>query len=283
MERAFAYLREVGPGKIVEQELSEQLSAIESQAARQGFMIVHAYQDEGEDGSRQITSRHGWNEMMLAMYSGDVCVVFVQKLASLSAAEVWQEVVIADFKRHNFRLVSVNEPNLLVTDFARMGIKFILESGASYEQSQIPVRLHGARLRAKANAGRSEGKKPYGFFRGEQDVIVRMCELRASGLGYDRIAAQMNADAISTRTGKPWHGVVVNRILKTWTKRFPAHKTLNSEWDLKAKQEIRKFLDTAVDLRNSGSALITTNHSTRSSKAEKAGMDLNMRKNSRRG
>ena len=37
--------------------------------------------------------------------------------------------------------------------------------------------------------------------------------LRASGMGFDRIAAQLNADGLQTRTGARWHGLVVNRIL----------------------------------------------------------------------
>lgn len=37
--------------------------------------------------------------------------------------------------------------------------------------------------------------------------------VRAEGLGFDRIAARLNAEQAPTRTGRPWHGVVVNRIL----------------------------------------------------------------------
>jgi len=40
-----------------------------------------------------------------------------------------------------------------------------------------------------------------------------MKALRAEGLGFDRIAAKLNEEGLSTRTGRPWHGVVVNRIL----------------------------------------------------------------------
>jgi hypothetical protein len=40
-----------------------------------------------------------------------------------------------------------------------------------------------------------------------------MRALRATGLGFDRIAAQLNAEGLKTRTGARWHGLVVNRIL----------------------------------------------------------------------
>ena len=46
-----------------------------------------------------------------------------------------------------------------------------------------------------------------------QAVIERMAVLRAAGLGFDRIAAQLNTESLPTRTGGRWHGVVVNRIL----------------------------------------------------------------------
>jgi hypothetical protein len=40
-----------------------------------------------------------------------------------------------------------------------------------------------------------------------------MKTLRAEGLGFDRISARLNEENIPTRTGRPWHGVVMNRIL----------------------------------------------------------------------
>ncbi len=40
-----------------------------------------------------------------------------------------------------------------------------------------------------------------------------MKSLREKGLGFDRIAAELNRQGIPTRSGKLWHGIVVNRIL----------------------------------------------------------------------
>ena len=69
-------------------------------------------------------------------------------------------------------------------------------------------------MRMKATTGRCEGRKPYGYFEGEDAVIDRMKALRAEAMGFDRIAAQMNTEGIETRTRGRWHGVMVNRILK---------------------------------------------------------------------
>ena len=56
------------------------------------------------------------------------------------------------------------------------------------------------------------GRNPYGFYDGESTTLERLKALRADGLGFDRIAADERG-TIPTRTGRPWHGVVVNRIL----------------------------------------------------------------------
>ena len=63
--------------------------------------------------------------------------------------------------------------------------------------------VRGARMRKRAKEGRCEGRKPYGFYEGEDKVIERMKALRADGLGYDRIAAQMNAEGIATLNPRP--------------------------------------------------------------------------------
>jgi len=84
---------------------------------------------------------------------------------------------------------------------------------AQYEKSQIVLKLRGARLRKKAKTGRCEGRKPYGAREGEAAVLARVKALRSEGLGFDRIAARLNEEQVPTRTGRPWHGVVINRIL----------------------------------------------------------------------
>ena len=57
------------------------------------------------------------------------------------------------------------------------------------------------------------GRKPFGYFKGEPEAIMKMRSLREQGLGFDRIAAELNKEGVPTRSRKMWHGVVVNRIL----------------------------------------------------------------------
>jgi hypothetical protein len=43
--------------------------------------------------------------------------------------------------------------------------------------------------------------------------MLRMKELRDTGMGFDRIAALLNLEGIKPRRGKQWWGLAVNKIL----------------------------------------------------------------------
>jgi hypothetical protein len=83
---------------------------------------------------------------------------------------------------------------------------------AEYEKTTIVLKLRGARIRTKDKAGRCEGAKPYGTLSGEAEVIERMA-LRASGMAFEKIATQLNAEGIAPRRGLKWYGKTVDKIL----------------------------------------------------------------------
>jgi DNA invertase Pin-like site-specific DNA recombinase len=124
-----------------------------------------------------------------------------------------QEATIADLRKHGFGVISVAEPDLMENDPSRKAFRQMMGVFAEYEKDTIVAKLRGARLRMRAKEGRCEGRKPYGFYDGEEAVIERMTALRATGLGFDRVAVQLNTEGLKTRTGARWHGLVVNRIL----------------------------------------------------------------------
>ena len=101
----------------------------------------------------------------------------------------------------------------VLNDPTRILVRQMMGALAQYEKSQIVLKLRGARMRKRAKEGRCEGRKPFGFYEGEEAALDRIKTLRAEGLGFDRIAGRMNEECIPTPTGPPWHGVVINRIL----------------------------------------------------------------------
>jgi DNA invertase Pin-like site-specific DNA recombinase len=213
MQKAHAYLRVSGKGQVEGDGFTRQLKAIKDYAAAHAIKIVNVYREEGVSGTAESASRPAWTELMTALHANGVRVVIIEKLDRLARDLMVQETIIADLRKNGFELVSVAEPDLMANDPTRILVRQMMGAVGQYEKSQIVLKLRGARVRKKATTGRCEGRKPYGFFEGEAAVLERMKVLRAEGLGFDRIAAKLNEEGVPTRTGKPWHGVVVNRIL----------------------------------------------------------------------
>ena len=213
MTKAFGYLRVSGKGQVDGDGFPRQLKAIREYAAAHEIKIVSVYREEGVSGTKDSADRPAWSELMTALHANGVRVVIIEKLDRLARDLMVQETIIADLRKHGFELVSVAEPDLMANDPTRILVRQMMGAVAQYEKSQIVLKLRGARLRKRTKEGRCEGRKPFGYYEGEPAALDRIKALRAEGLGFDRIAARMNEERIPSRTGKPWHGVVVNRIL----------------------------------------------------------------------
>ena len=214
MTKAFAYLRVSGKGQLDGDGFTRQRAAIRTYAVAHDFKLMREFREEGVSGTIETMDRPAWAEMMATLHSNGVRTVIVERLDRLARDLMVQEAAIADLRKHGFQLVSVAEPDLMANDPTRVLMRQLMGAVAQYDKSQIVAKLRGARMRKRAVAGRCEGRKPFGHRGGEQAAIDRMKALRAEGMGFDRIAAKLNAEGIATRTGQPWHGVVINRILK---------------------------------------------------------------------
>src|ERR1035441_3361734 len=213
MSKAFGYLRVSGKGQVDGDGFPRQLQAINGYAAAHDIAVVKVFREKGVTGSKESMDRPAFAEMMTALHSNGVRTIIIEKLDRLARDLMVQEATIADLQKHGFTLVSVAEPDLMASDPTRILMRQLMGAVAQYDKSQIVLKLRGARMRMRAKEGRCEGRKPYGFYDGEEAVIERMKALRATGLGFDRIAAQLNTEGLKTRTGARWHGLLVNRIL----------------------------------------------------------------------
>ena len=172
------------------------------------------FREEGVSGTIENMDRPAWCELMAALHGDGVRTIVVERLDRLARKLMVQETAIADLHRNGFTLISTAEPDLMADDPTRIAMRQMQGIFAQYEKSQLVIKLRVARERTRAREGRCEGRKPFGYYQGEVEVVERLRVLRKKGLGYDRIAQELNAENVPTRTGKPWHGIVVNRILK---------------------------------------------------------------------
>lgn len=213
MTRAFAYLRVSGKGQVEGDGFTRQLKAIREYAAANDIKIANAYREKGVSGTKDLENRPALLELMTALHANGVKLVLVEKLDRLARDLMVQETIIGDLRKNGFDLISVSEPDLLQDDPSRKLMRQVFGAIAEYEKTMIVLKLRGARLRQKAKTGRCEGAKPYGSLSREAAVVARMKDLRATGMGFDRIAAQLNADGVKPRRGKKWWGLAVNKIL----------------------------------------------------------------------
>ena len=213
MTKAFAYLRVSGKGQVKGDGFTRQRAAIKTYAEAHDLKVVLEFREEGVSGAVETMDRPVWAEMLSVLHSNGVRTIVVEKLDRLARDLMVQEAAIADLRKHGFELISVTEPDLMANDPTRDLMRQLLGAVAQYDKSQIVAKLRGARMRKRAQEGRCEGRKPFGYYEGEADALARIRALRNEGLGFDRIAAKLNAEGVPTRTGKPWHGIVLNRIL----------------------------------------------------------------------
>ncbi len=213
MQKAFAYLRVSGKGQIEGDGFTRQLEAIKRYASAHDIKIARVFREEGISGTKELENRPALLDLMTALHSNGVKLVLVEKLDRLARDLMIQETIIGDLRKNGFGLVSVAEPDLLQDDPSRKLMRQIFGAIAEYEKTMIVLKLRGARLRMKAKTGRCEGAKPFGMDQAEQTTLERLKSLRASGMAFDKIAAQLNSEGIKPRRGAKWHGWTVNKIL----------------------------------------------------------------------
>ena len=213
MTKAFAYLRVSGKGQVKGDGFPRQLQAIKAYSAAHEIKIEQIFREEGVTGTMESMVRPAWSTMVTALHSNGVKAVIIEKLDRLARDLMVQEATIADLQKSGFSLISVGEPDLMASDPTRILMRQMMGAVAQYDKSQIVLKLRAARIRRRLSDGRCEGRKPFGRDENELAIVDKMKSLRAQGLAFQRIAAELNAAKVSTRTGRQWHGIVVNRIL----------------------------------------------------------------------
>jgi DNA invertase Pin-like site-specific DNA recombinase len=213
MKKAFAYLRVSGKGQIDGDGFPRQLAAVKEYAKTREITIAKVFREEGVSGTVEGMDRPTWAEMIAAILANGVSTILVESLGRLARELFVQEYILRDMEQRGITLISVTEPDLGSTEPTRVMFRQILGAIHQYEKTMIVLKLRGARQRKRQHDGKCEGAKPYGFYTGEKKVLERMNELRESGMGFDRIAAQLNTDNVKPRRGKRWHGMTVNQIV----------------------------------------------------------------------
>lgn len=212
--KAFAYLRVSGKGQVDGDGFDRQELACEEYAATNGIEIAEIFKEEGVSGTKELDDRPALSELFAALEENGIKTVIVEKLDRLARDLMVQETIIADIRKSGYTLLSTCEPDLCSTDPSRVLVRQIFGAISQYEKAMTVLKLRGARQRKKAKMGRCEGKKPFGHYPGELTTLAVIRSLFQRGdTSTDEIAAFLNTQGEPTRSGKPWHGSTIRKIL----------------------------------------------------------------------
>jgi site-specific DNA recombinase len=212
-KRAFGYLRVRSEGQIEGDGFARQRAAIESYAKTHGIEIVKFFEERGVSGTTEGDDRPAFQEMLIALLSNGTRTVLIERLDRIARDVIIQESILKDLIRRGFELVSVAEPDLCSSDPYRSAMRQMLGVFAELDRKTIVLKLRAARNRKKVQTGRCEGRKPFGHYEGEGNILARIQTLRAEGCNYEGIAKTLNAEGVKTRSGGLWFPATTRRIL----------------------------------------------------------------------
>jgi DNA invertase Pin-like site-specific DNA recombinase len=210
----FAYLRVSGKGQIKGDGFPRQLAAIRKYTAEHDMRIVQVFEEKAVPGKTEWEQRPAWLAMLQKITSNGVHTILIERLDRLARDLMVQEHIIADLRKLGVTLVSVAEPDLCVDDPSRKLLRQIMGAIAEYDRAMIVLKMKAARDRKRADTGRCEGRKRYGEKPGESSVRDRIRLMRKGGATLRSICDMLNGEGLTTRYGRPWMLMTVQRICR---------------------------------------------------------------------
>lgn len=217
MTKAYAYLRVSGKSQIEGDGFTRQLEKINAYATGKGIEIAGEYREKGVSGDKELANREALAALLAAVESNGVKTVIVERADRLARDLIVSELILQDFRRAGVAVIEASSGENLAdgsADPSRDLIRHILGAIAQYDKRVTVLKLQAARQRIRRSGQRCEGRKPFGHREGEPAALRRLQTLRAAGLTLRAIAQALNAEAIPSRSGKPWKAGTVHALLK---------------------------------------------------------------------
>ena len=217
--KAFSYLRVSGIGQIEGDGFDRQRDAIARYARKTRLEVVNEFRDEGVSGATDAFDREGLTELFVALKANGVRTVVIERPDRLARQLMVGEIILSEFRKIGVKVISAESGTDLTTEDdnpEKTLIRHMLGAIAQWEKAVIVQKLRAARTRIRRETGRCEGRKAFGVSPEEQAVIEKMKAWRTERKSFAEIAAALNAENVSTRSGEgtKWHPTQVQRILK---------------------------------------------------------------------
>ena len=221
---AVAYMRCSGLGQADGDTWDRQEASVRKYATAHGLAVADGdwFRDVGVSGTKDMGDRPGLAALLDRVESNGVRVVLVENATRLARDLMVSEVILAQLRDAGCRVISCDSGTNLIDesddDPTRRLIRQVLGAVAEFDRRVTVLKLRAARERIRRRSGRCEGRKPYGSRPGEAAVIARIRDLYRKPHGHERrslqeIADTLNAEGVTTRTGKPWAKGTLHQII----------------------------------------------------------------------
>ncbi len=181
--------------------------------------LVAIIEDAG--ASAKSLDRDGLQQALSMLDSGEAEGLLVAKLDRLTRSVKDLGALLDSHFRSEFSLLSVADKIDTSTAAGRLVLN-VLASVSEWEREAIGERTTAA-LRHKQSQGEHVGSPALGYdmedgqlIRNEQEtsILVRIRELRSSGLTYRTIADELTSEGYKTKRGGRWNPGTVQRYVK---------------------------------------------------------------------
>ena len=217
--RAVAYLRVSTEDQALGPEA--QRAAIEAWAARQWVQVLSWHLDQGVGGATPIEDRPALLAALQELEGREAGLVVVAKWDRLARDIMVAAMVERMVERVGAQIVSADGVGVGDGPEAAL-MRAMVQAFAAYERALIRARTRAA-LRALRAKGQRAGEVPLGYRLAadkkglledveEMAAIDQARQLRAEGLSYGRIAAEMDRRGLRPR-GTRWHAMTVSRMV----------------------------------------------------------------------
>jgi site-specific DNA recombinase len=228
MSRLVAYCRVSTELQKDNTSLKDQQRRIAAYCEATGHTLVHLF-EESESASGKF--RPQLTRALELVHSEEADGIIVLKLDRLARSTVEGLQIAAELKRQQKELVIV-ELHLDTSTAAGQCIFTVLLAFAELERNTIRERTAAGKESILRVNGYAHGRPPFGWTAinkqlvpnvEEQRILRLIFQMRADGLGYKRIAAELNRKGIPAKSrGKKW-GYSAVRLILTRTQYKLAH------------------------------------------------------------
>jgi DNA invertase Pin-like site-specific DNA recombinase len=216
--QAVSYMRCSGASQIEGDTWDRQTASIDACCAALNLQPVHQYREEGVSGTHDENSRPAFQEMVADLLGNGCRTVVVESLDRLARDYAVQQRLAEYLASKDITLISANTGQditaALMGDPMRRAMVQMQGVFAELERRMLVAKLKKARQRKKLRTGKGEGRDAFGAKPGEAAALEKMLAFSGQGLTSRQIAAQLDADGIPTRMGKPWTAGSVCKILR---------------------------------------------------------------------